>query len=120
MRYSQEEVSETFKRLGVKRWDTSPPENGVIQWFDESGRRVASGRYQVILSYGPGEEYTMGWAIAIYKTIGVPVVPRASEDEIAKRDASLEAAYEHARHVGDRVGADFTYRCATIFVAVFD
>lgn len=84
----------------VASWTTFPPAAGVIRFWSARSKMVATGRFRVILSYGPGEKYTMAWAIDAYRLLGIPVVPRALRTEEATYDpATREAALNHGRRI---------------------
>lgn len=108
-----------LEALGVVRWDTAPPEQGRIRFLDREGHVVASGCYQVVLSYGPGQDYTMGWNIGAYRAAGIPFVGRAVAGQpAAVEGASREHAWERGMQVAARLGCDFPYWCSTVLVAV--
>jgi hypothetical protein len=113
---------EAFARLaalGAHRWDTNPPREGRIRWFDRSYKEVASGRYAVILSAGPGPMYTMGFAVEAYRNLGIPVVPAMDDGPPIVADISDEAQiWARAEAIGAAIGADFVYPCSTLVVAV--
>jgi hypothetical protein len=114
----REEARKKLTDLGVVRWDTNPPADGRIRWFDASGKEVAAGRYQVILSVGPGAKYTMGWAIPIYASMKIPFVPKVDEGpSVADVTADAEI-WQRAEAVGSAIGAEFVYNCSTLLVAV--
>ena len=116
--------TQAFERLGtlgVSRWDTSPPESGIIRWFNAANEEVARGRYAVILSVGPGPKYTMGHAIAAYATLGIPAVEDVDGGPaVVDRFTADGPVWERAEAIGTTVGADFVYQCSTLLVAVFD
>src|SRR5262245_52738791 len=92
--------------LGVVAWDIAPPEQGRIRFMDRSGSMVAHARFRVILSYGPGDIYTMGWSIAAYRTAGIPFVGReeAGEPAVVHR-ASREEAWQRGQEIAAKIGA---------------
>ena len=65
--------------LGVSKWDTNPPEEGKIRWYDSSDKLLADADYKVILSVEPGAIYTMGYAIQIYTELGIPFTEKVDE-----------------------------------------
>lgn len=84
----------------IASWTTFPPAAGVIRFWSADSKVLATGRFQVLLSYGPGEKYTMAWAIDAYRSAGIPVVPRALRTEAATYDpATREAALNHGRRI---------------------
>ena len=91
--------------LGVVAWDTAPPEQGRIRFQDRSGSMVAHARFRVILSYGPGDIYTMGWSIAAYRTAGIPFVGReeAGEPAVVHR-ASRAEAWQRGQEIAAKIG----------------
>ncbi len=110
-----------LEEIGAKRWETAPPQAGKIAWFDEGGRKVAEGRYRVILSYGPGVEYTMAWNIGIYNQVGIPTVGKEYDEGPGKVDGADKAdAWKRAIAVGEKAGAEFVYLCTWLWVAVND
>ncbi len=119
MKYTQKQTAALLKRLGVTRYDFMPPQDGTIKFCDDSGVKVASGDYKIILSHGPAELFTRAWAIGVYD--GFPIVDKLSEDEAALyENKSLDDAFLAAIEIGERIGADFVYRAMHIFVAVFN
>jgi len=84
----------------VASWTTFPPAAGLIHFGSADSKVLATGRFRVILSYGPGEKYTMAWAIDAYRSLGVPLVPRALRTEAATYDpATREEALAHGRRI---------------------
>gem|GEM_PF-7007733 len=119
MKYSQSEAAVWLEKLGVTRWDFLPPEEGKIKFYNAQDVKVAEGGYQLLLSFGPGNKYTMAWAIDAYKPF--PVAERMSEDaEAVIEPALLDDAMIKAMEIGEHIQADFVYRAATIYVAVFN
>jgi hypothetical protein len=117
---TQTEVNALFQRLGVTRWDTFPPAAGLIVWYDGAGQKVAWGKYRVILSYGPGTEFTMAWAVDVFRGAGIPAVERQGDDPAKSFLATEAQAWEKALAVAQQVRAQFAYKCATAYVAVTD
>lgn len=106
--------------LGVSKWDTNPPEEGKIRWYDSSDKLLADADYKVILSVEPGAIYTMGYAIQIYTELGIPFTEKVDELPNIVRDLKSDAdVWKRAESVGEAVGADFTYQCRSLLVAVF-
>ncbi|TNE92588.1 MAG: hypothetical protein EP330_01190 [Deltaproteobacteria bacterium] len=113
------EAKSRLTALGVARWDTSPPTDGVIRWFDASGAAVATGKYRVILSVGPGAKYTMAHAIGAYASIGIPFVEAVADEPTVVEGITDEAdIWARAERVAEAVGAEFVYQCSTLLVAV--
>lgn len=118
-KHPHEVVVDRLNALGVERWDTAPPEQGRIRFLNGDGRVVASGCYQVVLSYGPSEQYTMGWAIGAYRAAGIPFVARTSAGEpAAVHGASREQAWARGLEVAAGIECDLLYWCSTLLVAV--
>ncbi len=112
-------MSVNLDRLGVDRWDTFPPQEGRIR-FLRGDQAVASGRYQVVLSFGPGDKYTMGWAIGAYRASGIPFVERelAPGPEVVQ-PATRALAQQRGEQVLAGMGdAGFLYWCSTLLVIV--
>lgn len=81
-------------------WDTYPPEKGVIQFRSVDGTVIAVGRYRVVLSYGPGERYTLAWGIDAYRSLGVPTISRGlSIDQAFHEPASRDDAWSHGEQL---------------------
>lgn len=119
MKYAQSEAGVLLEKLGISRWDFLPPEEGKIKFYNDSDVKVAEGDYQLLLSYGPGNKYTMAWAIDAYQPF--PVAERLSQDaEAMVEPALLDDAMVKAMEIGEHLQADFVYRAATIYVAVFN
>lgn len=121
MKYSKDDAFKMLGNLGVTRWDTNPPEEGKIKWYDSEDELIAEADYKVILSVGPGALYTMGYAISIYPELGIPFTGKVDElpDIVSDLKADAEV-WERAESVGELVGADFTYQCRSLIVAVFN
>lgn len=84
----------------VASWTTFPPAGGVIRFWSADSKVLATGRFRVILSYGPSEKYIMAWAIDAYRSLGIHVVPRAFRTEAAIcESATREAALAHGRRI---------------------
>lgn len=84
----------------VVSWETFPPAAGTIRFLSAASEVLATGRFRVILSYGPGAKYTLAWALDVYRAAGIPVVPRAlSADEAVHQPATRDAALAHARRL---------------------
>jgi hypothetical protein len=113
--------------LGIARWDTFPPQSGEIKWYGADDEVVAQGKYQVILSWGPGVQYTMGWNVGAYPSMGIPYVAKeiagepgtVTQGERTAEDVQAEA-YARADEVAARMGADFAYQASTLLIAVSD
>ena len=104
--------------LGATRWDTNPPIDGKIRWFNKDFCQIAEAEYAVILSVGPGARYTMGWAIPIYSTAGIPFVPDQGDGPSVVDVTSDDQVWARAEAVGRAIGADFVYACGTLLIAV--
>lgn len=121
MKYTKDMAFKMLADLGVSRWDTNPPENGKIRWYDQTNRQLAEADYKVILSVGPGAMYTMGHAIQTYIELGIPFVEKVDNLPDTVSDLKTDAeVWERAESVGEVSGADFTYQCRTLIVAVFN
>ncbi len=119
MKYSQTEAAAILERIGVSRWDFLPPHEGKIKFYNADDVKVGEGDYRLILSYGPEEKYTMAWDIAVYEPF--PIVPKQNEDDPAVVEPALvDDAMIKAMEIGEAIDADFVYRAATIYVAVFN
>lgn len=119
MKYSQAEAAVILERIGVSRWDFLPPHEGKLKFYNADDVKVGEGEYRLILSYGPEEKYTMAWDIAVYEPF--PVVEKLNEDDPAVVEpALLDDAMIKAMEIGEVIGADFIYKAATIYVAVFN
>lgn len=118
---TREQAKQQLSDLGIVRWDTNPPSEGVIRWFTADGEVVAAADYQVVLSVGPGAKYTMGHAISAYGSLGIPVAPKVDEEPVVVEDVKGDAdVWARAEAVGTAVGAEFVYQCSTLIVAVFE
>ena len=119
-RMTPEEQAARFATLGIVRWDTHPPHEGQIRFGNAAGEIVATGSYRVILSFGPGGRYTMGWAVDAYTTQGIPVVARRSAHDPGTVEPATRADAEaRAIAVAHEEQASFAYPCDHVFVAVF-
>lgn len=119
MKYSQAEAAAILEKIGVARWDFLPPQEGKLKFFNAADQKVGEGEYQLILSYGPDERYTMAWAIDAYKPF--PVAAKLDEaQERVVSPALLDDAMIKALEIGEALGADFVYKASTIYVAVFN
>lgn len=105
--------------LGAARWSTNPPDEGRIRWYDRDGVEVASGRFAVVLSVGPGDVYTMGHAVGGYAAVGIPFLPPLDEEPSVVVGPVDEAAlWRRAEAAAAAAGADFAYACTSLIVAV--
>ena len=119
MKYSQVEAAALLEKIGVSRWDFLPPQEGKIKFYNSDDVKVGEGEYRLILSYGPEEKYTMAWDISVYEPF--PVVEKLNpEDPAVVEPALLDDAMVKAMEVGEAIGADFVYKAATIYVAIFN
>jgi hypothetical protein len=116
----QDAFAARLDRLGVVSWDTAPPERGRIRFLDGAGAVVAHARFRVILSFGPGEAYTMAWEIAAYRSAGIPFVGRDKAGEPAGRRASRDEAWQRGLTVGAATGCQGIHWASTILLAVDD
>ena len=120
MKYSKDEAFRMLGDLGVSRWETNPPEEGRIRWYDPGDKLLAEADYKVILSVGPGAIYTMGYAIRSYPELGIAFTEKVDELPDMVSDLKTDAeVWQRAESVGESVGADFTYQCRNLLVAVF-
>lgn len=117
----QDGFAARLDRLGVVSWDTAPPEQGRIRFLDGGGAVVAHARFRVVLSYGPGDVYTMAWDIAAYRGAGIPFVGRdkAGEPAIVRR-ASRDQAWQRGLEIGAAIDCQGLHWASTLLVAVDD
>lgn len=114
------EAFEELESLGVSRWDTMPPQDGKIKWFNASNDIVAEADYKVILSVGPGNMYTMAYDIGIYKSMGIPIIEKLEDGPALVEDLTGEKEIrDRAELVGTLAKAEFVYQCSSLLVAVF-
>ena len=105
------------KELGIVRWETEPPEDGIIRWFNLEGDEVAHAKYQVILSYGPGEDYTMGWDVESYKNLGIPFVEKMDGHQ-SQEGAGLTVALDTAEEIARKIDAEWIYAAGNLVLAI--
>ena len=116
----RKDAFELLDQLGVSRWSTTPPSAGRIQWFDRGGDEIASADYKVILSVGPGDKYTMGYAIDVYDREQIPYLEKSDDGPDIVVGFSEEKVWQRAEDAASEHGADFVYQCDTLVVAIFN
>jgi hypothetical protein len=121
MKYSKDEAFVMLGNLGASRWDTNPPEEGRIRWYNSSDKLIAEADYRVILSVGPGAMYTMGYAIRLYTELGIPYTKQVDQlPDIVSEVKSDAEVWKRAEEVGRLTDAEFTYQCGNLLVAVYN
>lgn len=114
------EIVQQFEALGIVKWDTNPPKEGKIKWFNTENKIIAEADYKIILSIGPGNKYTMAYDISVYETIGIPFVEKLDEEpSVVDNVANDDAIWSRAEKVATKANAEFVYKCHTLLVAVF-
>jgi tetratricopeptide (TPR) repeat protein len=106
--------------LKITRWDFLPYEAGEIRFITADNMEVAKGNYKIILSHGPGEEYTMAWAIDIYKSMKAPVIDKIEGLADKHENKSQDDAEAKAFEIGKQLKVDFVINAMHMFVAVFN
>ncbi len=113
------EAKAKLTEIGVSRWDTNPPQEGIIKWYNSNNDVIAKGKYAVILSVGPGLKYTMAYDIGIYKSMGIPFIEKKEDGPAVVEGIKEEAStWARAEKVAAIAKADFVYQCSTLLVAV--
>lgn len=118
------EIESLFSSLQIASFDADLPK-GHIRWLDGSGRVVAEGACQAILSWTERNNSLM-WAAALPDFIQaeVPCLP-PPDDETYQEGVEEAEAEAMARQAAQLVSAQFLYAAATgpdskLFLAIRD
>lgn len=103
--------------LNIYRWSLMPIEKGVISFITKENKKGALGDYQIILSHGPAEEFTMAWGIDMYTSLKAPVIKPLDNCPVVQ-PGTLEDAEAFAFKVGEQLKYDFVLDVMTVYVGV--
>ncbi|MDJ1505303.1 hypothetical protein [Xanthocytophaga agilis] len=103
--------------LNIYRWSLMPIEKGIISFITKENKKVAEGNYEIILSHGPEEEFTMAYGISIYTSMNAPVIKPLPDCPLV-HPGSLADAEAFAFKVGEQLQKDFVLDVMHVYVGV--